>query len=346
MDSRVINQVIVKPAEITLNKLYKDQLKIFEELKNNPTDELRAKLIKLNKEIKKVVNTTSGRLVGITIDPYTLEASFEGVKKKYSLTKFIGENMTLKELEKLPPAEQKNFLTKQLTKAVNAEVKKGFVPNDFKKILTDSRSREAILKYAKKLGPAVVKQLQWAFKNPNSKVSMKLLSKALGPIAWGSIYDDILKKRTEGKSLLEAVGSQIFLGGAQKDWQERKYTGKHLTPAHVQVQNRVKILELANKNRISVFDIATASERDSEYKGSPHKYIEWLKFKVREPDQQGLLQERREAIETGMVMPPEKIEEAKEQYKSWKSIPGVRAIEELFKSDEQKAKDLENLLKV
>ena len=174
----------------------------------------------------------------------------------------------------------------------------------------------------------------------------KLFSKALGPIAWGSIYDDILKLRTEGKSWTEAIGHQVLLGDAQKDWQERKYTSKHLTPAHVQVQNRVKILELADKNRISVFDVATASERDSEYKGSPHKYIEWLKFKVREPDQQGLLQERRKAIDTGMVMSPEKIEEAKEQYKSWKSIPGVRAIEELFKSDEQKAKDLENLLKV
>ena len=48
----------------------------------------------------------------------------KGVKKKYSLTKFIGENMTLKELEKLPPVEQEKFLTKQLTNAVNAEVRK------------------------------------------------------------------------------------------------------------------------------------------------------------------------------------------------------------------------------
>jgi len=169
----------------------------------------------------------------------------------------------------------------------------------------------------------------------------KLFSKALGPIAWGSIYDDILKQRTEGKSWVEAVGSQVHLGDAQKEWMEIKYTSENLTPAHVQVQNRVKILELADKNRISVFDVATASERDSEYKGSPHKYIEWLKFKVREPDQQGLLQERRKAIDTGMVMSPEKIEEAKEQYKSWKSIPGVRAIGEFFKPDEQKAKDFE-----
>ena len=161
-----------------------------------------------------------------------------------------------------------------------------------------------------------------------------------------SKLDDILKKRTEGKSLLEAIGHQVHLGDAQKEWMEIKYTSENLTPAHVQVQNRVKILELADKNRISVFDVATASERDSEYKGSPHKYIEWLKFKVREPDQQVLLQERMESIETGMKMPPEKIEEAKEQYRSWKKIPGVRAVEELFKSDEQKAKDLENLLKV
>ena len=64
----------------------------------------------------------------MTIDPNTLETSFEGLKKKYSLTQFMKENMTMKDLEKFDynSPQQQEFLTKTLNKAVNAEVKKRF----------------------------------------------------------------------------------------------------------------------------------------------------------------------------------------------------------------------------
>ena len=84
MDSRVINQVIIKPSEIKLDRLYRKQFDVFEKLKNNPTDALRTELNDINKQVKSIVKTTSGRLVGVTIDPNTLETSFEGLKKKYS----------------------------------------------------------------------------------------------------------------------------------------------------------------------------------------------------------------------------------------------------------------------
>jgi hypothetical protein len=332
MDSRVINQVIVKPAEITLNKLYKDQLKIFEELKNNPTDELRTKLIKLNKEIKKVVNTTSGRLVGVTIDPHTLEVSFEGVKKKYSLTKFIGENMTLKELEKLPSAEQEKFLTKQLTNAVNAEVKRGFVPNDFKKILTDSKSREAILKYAKKLGPAVVKQLEWAFKNPNSKVALKLLSKL--SLTEGFITEDILKKQAQGKTVLESVASPLFLDKAVHKGLKRSVANDQQNLAY----DRANLLRFVQQGKADISNIIHMATKDPDFKGRPGEYMEWLKMVVSDPHQQKLIRERDIETEEALTLPPEKVAERSERYKSWKSIPAVQAVTEMFKSDDQKAK--------
>ena len=174
----------------------------------------------------------------------------------------------------------------------------------------------------------------------------KIYSKALGPLVLGSMYDDVLKQRTEGKSLAEALASQVFLGEAQKDWQERKYTEQHLTPAHVNLQNRIRILNQADKKRLTPMDIAMAAERDKEYTGSPHKYIEWLRNRVQDPDQQLLWKERSETIEEGMVAPPEKIEEAKQSYRDWKNFPPVQAVEELFRSDEEKAKELEDLLNV
>ena len=88
------------------------------------------------------------------------------------------ENITMKDLEKFDynSPQQQEFLTKTLNKAVNAEVKRGFVPNDFKKILSDKKSQEAILEYAKKRTPELIGKLKWAFKNPGSRQAMKLLS--------------------------------------------------------------------------------------------------------------------------------------------------------------------------
>jgi len=195
MDSRVINQVIIKPSEIKLDRLYRKQFDVFEKLKNNPTDALRTELNDINKQVKSIVKTTSGRLVGVTIDPNTLETSFEGLKKKYSLTQFMKENMTMKDLEKFDynSPQQQEFLTKTLNKAVNAEVKKGFVPNDFKQILSDKKSREAILKYAQKKTPELVGKLKQAFKNPTSKVSMKVLSIPIMAVGAYNYGEDFLK---------------------------------------------------------------------------------------------------------------------------------------------------------
>ena len=114
----------------------------------------------------------------------------------------------------------------------------------------------------------------------------------------------------------------------------------------VELQDRMKILDLADKKRISLLDIATASERDKEYTGSPHEYIEWLRNRVQDPDQQLLWKERSETIKKGMKFSPEKLEEKQQTYRDWKNFPPVQAVEELFKSDEEKEKIRESLLNV
>lgn len=173
MDSRIINQVVVKPSEVELRNLYARQLKTLDLLKENPGSEtLQNKMIDLNKQIKQVVKNTSGRLIGVTIDPNTLEPSFEGMKKKYSLTKFLGQNYKIADLDQIPSDE----LSKAIAKAVNAEAKRGFVPNDFKNILSNKKSQKAMLEYAKKRAPDAISGLKKAFSNPTSKVSMKLMS--------------------------------------------------------------------------------------------------------------------------------------------------------------------------
>jgi len=177
IDSRLINQIIVKPSEIQLDRLYRKQYDIFEKLKKNPdSTELKNNLKNINKQVTDIVKNTSGRLVGVTIDPDTLETSFQGIKKKYSFSNVLGDSMTMKELENIPKEDQVKFLTKQLPKAIDLEVKRGFVPNDFKNILSNPDSQKAILKYARQKAPELIAPLKKAFLNPASKVSLKLFS--------------------------------------------------------------------------------------------------------------------------------------------------------------------------
>jgi hypothetical protein len=177
IDSRLINQIIVKPSEIQLDRLYRKQYDIFEKLKKNPNStELKNNLKDINKQVTDIVKNTSGRLVGVTIDPDTLETSFQGIKKKYSFSNVLGDSMTMKELENIPKEDQVKFLTKQLPKAIDLEVKRGFVPNDFKNILSNPDSQKAILNYAKQKAPELIAPLKKAFLNPASKVSLKLFS--------------------------------------------------------------------------------------------------------------------------------------------------------------------------
>ena len=92
--------------------------------------------------------------------------------------------------------------------------------------------------------------------------------------------------------------------------------------------------------------MVNAAQKDPDFKGQPGEYIEWLKMIVNDPHQQRLIRERDIETEEALTLSPERVEKRKKRYENWKSIPAVQAVEEIFKSDEQKAQDLENLLKV
>jgi hypothetical protein len=173
MDSRIINQVILRPSEIKLNNLYARQRKVLDLLKENPDSiELKNRMTEINKGVKQIVKDTSGRLIGVTIDLNSLEPNFEGIKKKNTFTKFLGDNYKISDLNQFSDAD----LSKAIAKAVDAESKRGFVPNDFKNILTNKNSQKSILEFAKKRAPDAIKDLKFAFKNPFSKKAMNLLS--------------------------------------------------------------------------------------------------------------------------------------------------------------------------
>ena len=235
----------------------------------------------------------------------------------------------MKQLEKLSLADQQKFLTKQLTNAVNAEVKKGFVPSDFKKILTNSKSREAILKYAKKLGPAVVKQLQWAFKNPNSKVAMKLLSKLSA--TEGFITEDILKKQAQGKTILESVASPFFLDKAVHKGLKRSKADDQQNLAY----DRSNLLRFVEDGKAGISSIISMAMKDPDFKGRPGEYMEWLKMVVADPHQQRLIRERDIETEEALTIPAEKVEKRKQAFKNWRSLPAVDTFRQywLLKND-------------
>jgi len=188
MDSRLINQVVLKPAENMLERLYTKRENILDNIKGKPTAEQKKILKEINNSVKKVVNTTSGRFVGIIVDPNTLEPSFSGIKKDLAFSKV---NKTMKEIEKIPGAPDRRgggftkdseyfkFIRDNVQKSVSGEVKRGFVPNDFKVILSDPKNRKNLLDYARKNAPDILPQFKKVLDNPTSKQSLALFANPL-----------------------------------------------------------------------------------------------------------------------------------------------------------------------
>ena len=177
MDSRLINQAIIKPAENALEPIYKKQFNVMKKIENSGLNEkLEKELLDINNQVKEQVKKTSGRIFGITIDPKTLEPSFEGLNKKFFLS---SKNINLKELDKLPKQERIKILSPIVSKAVDAEIKRGFRPADFKEILQDKKSRETVLNYTKRFAPDILGKVKKAISNPASKESFALYANPL-----------------------------------------------------------------------------------------------------------------------------------------------------------------------
>ena len=161
MDSRLINEVVIKPTENMLNSLYGKRELILDEIKKTgQTSDLQKKQLKeINIQVKKAAKSTSGRLIGIVVNPNTLKPSFSGVKKELG---FSTDNKTLKEIEKLPSSKRGDayfkYMENNVKKSVSGEIKRGFVPNDFKTILIEPKNRNALLNYARKNTPDLFKK--------------------------------------------------------------------------------------------------------------------------------------------------------------------------------------------
>lgn len=180
-DSRLINQVIIRPSEIILDKLYKKQRNLMDTIKENGlTDELSKQLEDINNKVRTEAKKTNGRLIGVTIDPETLDPYFEGKKAKLGLTNKI---LNIKEIGEMPIDKRVKFLTNQIVPRIQAEIDKGFTPNDFKLILSDPERQKSIIKHAEQNAPDTVKELKEIFKNPTSTKSLKLYTdqNGIGP---------------------------------------------------------------------------------------------------------------------------------------------------------------------
>jgi hypothetical protein len=177
-DSRLINQVIIRPSEDALEKLYRKQRNIIDDIKQNGlTEELSGKLEDINNKVRIEAKKTNGRLIGVTVDPETLDVSFEGKKAKLGLTDKV---LDIKEIAEMSPDKKVKFLTNQITPRIQAEIDRGFTPNDFKEILSDPKREKSLIKYAEKYTPDIVEDVKKIIKNPTSTKSLPLYTDPTG----------------------------------------------------------------------------------------------------------------------------------------------------------------------
>ena len=336
-----INQEVLKNVDPYLKTLVEKRATL---LKNKPPG-YEAKVNEINIKGEAVARATKGYKSFEVIEPsgksYILGKDyaksidplghFEGKTIQEIAPEKISRRSKILEQMIPDPGERKLFIKNakavQKSQAKVSKAKIDKIAKDLTDLGFDTSPKVAI----ETKGKTIKKDVKKAIKN-------KLHSAGLGPVVWGSVFDDVLKQMAEGTSLGEALASQVFLGTAQKGWQERKYTKKHLTPEHVKLQNRRRLIKMAAETRITPFDLTMAAERDKEYTGAPHKYLEWLQNKIKEPAQEILWEERKNALETGMKMSDEKLQKAKQRYSDWRSVPAVDALTRFFSSEEDKEK--------
>jgi hypothetical protein len=207
-DSRLINEVVIKPSEIRLDKFYERQRDILDQIKTKGvTKELAEEMNTLNKLINKEVKKTSGRLIGVNINPNTQEISFTGKKKEFKLSNI---NKTFKELKEIPSKDRLNYIRKGVAESIDAEIKRGFKPSDFKEILGDPKNRETLLRYAKAYSPDIFNKFKKILDDPTSTRSVPLYSNPFfDPSLMGRVIGDIASSLGSPTAL---VGLNVGLG--------------------------------------------------------------------------------------------------------------------------------------
>jgi len=80
----------------------------------------------------------------------------------------------------LPSKETSNVSGSTVTPRIQAEIDRGFTPNDFKEILSDPKREKSLIKYAEKYTPDIVEDVKKIIKNPTSTKSLPLYADPTG----------------------------------------------------------------------------------------------------------------------------------------------------------------------
>ena len=145
---------------------------------------------------------------------------------------------------------------------------------------------------------------------------------AADPLLWGFSIDDVFKKRAEGKTSMEAMGSLLFLDKPIRKGLERWKADDQQNLAYDRV-NFLKRIQSGDSNLQELFHMA---RKDPDFDGEYKDYIEFLKVMVADPAQQKLIRERDIETEEALTIPKEVVDKRKQTFKNWRNIPVVDVV--------------------
>ena len=174
------------------------------------------------------------------------------------------------------------------------------------------------------------------------KAGSNRLFSVADPLLWGFVVDDVLKKQAKGKTVAESIGSAVFLDKPIRKGLKRLKATDEQNLAY----DRQKNIEYIQSGNASGQDLYHMARKDPDFDGNYTQYLEFLKEITNDAGHRMLLSKRDSETEQALTIPEEKVKSRSETYQMFNQIPLVQAVKELFKTDEQKAKDLENLLNV
>jgi len=234
-----------------------------------------------------------------------------------------GPNNTIKNFNKYSEKYKNVFLNNYKNKGYSF-----VVPKDIKTIPEIKKAMDNVKD---------VKKMTSLFKAGSNR-----LFSVADPLLWGFVVDDVLKKQAKGKTVAESIGSAVFLDKPIRKGLKRLKATDEQNLAY----DRQKNIEYIQSGNASGQDLYHMARKDPDFDGNYTQYLEFLKEITNDAGHRMLLSKRDSETEQALTIPEEKVKSRSETYQMFNQIPLVQAVKELFKSDEQKAKDLENLLNV
>ena len=234
-----------------------------------------------------------------------------------------GPNNTIKNFNKYSEKYKNVFLNNYKNKGYSF-----VVPKDIKTIPEIKKAMDNVKD---------VKKMTSLFKAGSNR-----LFSVADPLLWGFAVDDVLKKQAKGKTIAESLGSVLFLDKPIRKGLKRLKASDNQNLAY----DRQKNLEYIQSGKADGQDLYHMARKDPDFDGNYTQYLEFLKDVTNDPMHRQILSQRDRETEKALTIPEEKVKSRSKNYQMFNQIPLVQAVKELFKTDEQKTKDLENLLNV